>query len=77
MSQRPGAVNYYQKELHLRPRKSPRSGSGSNKNGTLTEWVIRKTSPKTKPSKTSKYNVSIAEHLHQSKNESSVSQNHT
>ena len=39
--------------------------------------VIRKTSAKTKPSKTSKYNISIVEHLHHSKNESSGSQGHT
>ena len=39
--------------------------------------VIRKTSAKTKPSKTNKYNISIVEHLHHSKNESSGSQDHT
>ena len=39
--------------------------------------VIRKTSAKTKSSKTSKYNISIVEQLHRSKNESSGSQDHT
>ena len=38
-----------------------------------TEWVIRKTSPKAKPSKTNKYNISIVQHLYHSKNESSGS----
>ena len=57
-------VNYYLKELHPRPRKSPRSDSDNNKYGTQTEWVIRKTGPKTKPSKTKKYNVSIVQHIH-------------
>ena len=33
------------------------------------ESVISKTSPKTKLSKTKKYNVSIVQHLHHSKNE--------
>ena len=55
------AVNYCQKELHPKPNKRSRSGSDDNKNGIYTEWVIRKPSPKAKPSKTKKYNVSIVQ----------------
>ena len=39
--------------------------------------LSKKTSPKTKLSKTKKYNVSIVQHLNHSKNESLRSQDHT
>ena len=60
-----------------RPHKSPTSKSDNNKIGIQTEWVIRKASPKTVPSETKKYNVSIVLHLHHSKNEPLGSQDHT